>query len=99
MLGRGIICLSLSFAVLLSVSCTQMPEWAPPGEGNIAFEKLPEKDSIPLKWGKLVSTNIDPNASYLCHLWFQDENGSLRMADYDYRTNKLSLNARLITRK
>jgi hypothetical protein len=99
MLGRAIISLLLAVAVLLSLSCTKLPEWEATGEGDIAVEALPEINSIPLKWGNLVSVSTNLNQPYISWLWFQDENGSLRMVTYDMRANKFSTTARLIPRK
>jgi len=98
MLGRTIISLLLVIPVLIILSCTKMPEWTVSGEGNLAVEKLPEIDSIPLEWGNLVTVNPNPDPS-ACQLWFQDENGNLRMIVYDMRANEFMPNARLIPRK
>lgn len=98
MLGRAIICLSLALAVLL-LSCTKQPEWVGAGEGAVAVEKLPEVDSIPLEWGNLVSSNVISSQPWVCQLWFQDENGTLRLVHYDVRDNVFISNARLIPRK
>ena len=99
MFGRAIISLLLGVVFFLTLSCTKLPEWADSGEGDIATEKLQEIGSIPLKWGNLVSANLNPSRSYYCQLWFQDENGSLRTVIYDMRINKLITNGRLIPRK
>jgi hypothetical protein len=97
MLRRMGICLVLLALVLLPMSCTKLPQWE--GEqGNIAIEKLPQVDSIPLQWGKLVSvTNLGAVAHEL-ELWFEDDKGTLRMVVYDVRANRLYQNCRLIPR-
>jgi hypothetical protein len=84
--------------VLLPLSCAKLPEWSTPGKG-IAVETLPANDSIPLKWGNLVSAQNSPNMQYLFQLWFQDEQGNLRLVFYDVRSNILMTNVRHIPRR
>ena len=85
--------------VLLPLSCTKIPQWATPGQGNVAVETLPAKDSIPLKWGNLVSVTASPSVGNAFELWFQDEQGNLRMVVYDARNNILYTNVPCIPRK
>jgi hypothetical protein len=85
--------------VLLPLSCTKLPEAGAPGKGNVAFETLTTKDTVPLKWGNLVSVSTSPNMSYVFQLWLQDEEGNLRMVIYDMRANILRTDARFIPRK
>jgi len=85
----------------LSWSCTKIreSEWGKPGKGNVAFETLPATDSVPLNWGKLVSVSSSPNLPYAFQLWFQDEQGNLRMVLFDMHANILWKDARFIPRK
>lgn len=92
-------CLVIMVLVLLSISCTKMPQWATSGQGNVAIEALPAKDSIPLKWGKLVSVTASPDIRYAFVLCFQDEQSNLRMVVYDGRANAFFGNVVLIPRK
>jgi hypothetical protein len=92
-------CLVVMVLALLPLSCTKIPDWASPGQGNVAVERLPTKDSIPLKWGNLVSVTTSPGVNNAFELWFQDEQGNLRMVVYDGRTNNLYANVPFITRK
>jgi hypothetical protein len=92
-------CLVVMVLVLLLLSCTKIPQWAGPGQGNVAIETLPSKDSIPLKWGNLVSVTTSPDVKLGFELWFQDEQGNLRMVVYNLLTNSLDPNVRLIPRK
>jgi hypothetical protein len=92
-------CLVVMVLVLLVLSCTKIPQFSAAGQGTVAIEKLPAKDSIPLKWGNLVSVTVSPDAGYYFQLWFQDEQGNLRMAIYQMRTNSLSDEVRFIPRK
>jgi len=100
MLNRIEKCVLLVILVLLLLSCTKIPQWATPGQGNVAIETLPTKDSIPLKWGNLVSVTASPGGvRNVFELWFQDEQGNLRMVVYDVSTNSLYSNVPFITRK
>jgi hypothetical protein len=92
-------CLVVMVLVLLPLSCVKMPQWAGPGQGNVAMETLPTKDSIPLKWGNLVSATASPDVRYGFELWFQDEQGNLRMVIYSILTNSLDANVRFIPRR
>ncbi len=91
--------LVVTVLALLPLSCTKIPQWAGPGKGSVAMETLPSKDSIPSKWGNLVSATASPDVRYGFELWFQDEQGNLRMAVYDLLTNTLHPNARFIPRR
>ena len=92
-------CLVVMVLALLPLSCTKIPQWAGPGQGKVAIETLPTEDSIPLKWGNLVSVTTSPAARYGFELWFQDEQGNLRMVAYDMLANNLHPNVRFIPRR
>jgi hypothetical protein len=92
-------CLVVMVLVLLPFSCAKIPEWAGPGQGKVAIETVPLKDSIPLEWGNLVSVTMTTEAGYLFQLWFQDEQGNLRMVLYQMRSNTLMDQVRFIARK
>ena len=93
-------CVVVMVMALLPLSCTKIPQWAAPGQGKVAIETLPAKDSIPLKWGNLVSVTTSPGGvRNVFELWFQDEQGNLRMVVYDVSTNNLYANVPYIPRK
>jgi hypothetical protein len=92
-------CLVVMVLVLLPLSCTKIDEQAPAGQGNVAIETLPVKNSIPLEWGNLVSVTVTPEAGAFFQLWFQDEQGNLRLVLYHARTNSLMDIVRFIPRK
>ena len=99
MLSRTQKCLVVGILALFPLSCTQLPEWEPPATASGALERLPTQDSVPLKWGNLVSVSTTPGSPYMSQLWFQDEQGNLRMVNYDMRSNNLWMTARFIPRK
>jgi hypothetical protein len=79
------------------VSCTKLREPGV-GEQELVVEKLTKADSIPLKWGRLVSVSSVPGIDNWAQLWFQDDEGTIRIVPYDVSGNYLSSQARVIRR-
>ena len=97
MLLRKTICLLVVVFLLPILSCTRLDT---PPEGEIlGTEKLPALSSIPPEWGKLVSVSTTPIYEGFFQLWFQDENGKIRMVAYSARNGRLTPNAVVIPRK
>lgn len=96
---RARICLIAVGLILLHLSCARLQEELPTGEGDIVLEELPHTDSIPLSWGKLISVSSALNIPNWVQLWFQDEEGNVRMVPYSVRENRLATQARLIRRR
>jgi hypothetical protein len=90
-------CLVMCAILVLSVSCRRLGE---PGRGeqHLALEKLTQPDSIPAKWGKLVSVSSVPAFENWVQLWFQDDEGNIRVVPYNVRGNYLSSQAMVIRR-
>jgi hypothetical protein len=91
---RCFIVLTLLFG---GISCTKLGEPGV-GEHKLVIEKLTAADSIPLKWGKLVSVSSTPGINNWVQLWFQDDEGTIRTVPYDVGGNYLSRQARVIRR-
>src|SRR4030042_4235682 len=87
MLYRKTICLLVIVLLLSILSCTRL-EVAPKG-GPVGTEKLPTLDSIPLEWGKLVSVSAHASYEGYFQLWFQDENGKIRMVRFSLKERSL----------
>lgn len=86
------------FAILASgVSCTRMGEPGA-GEQTLATQDLKQMDSIPIAWGKLTSVSSVMGAENWVQLWFQDDEGIIRMVPYNVTDNLLSSQARIIPR-
>jgi hypothetical protein len=98
MISRVRVIFVVVILVLLHVSCARLAEEQPPKEGEIVMEELPHADSIPLKWGKLISVSSAADINWV-QLWFQDEESNIRMVLYNIRNNTLSKKARLFSRK
>ena len=91
----------LLVAVVLVVfcsACTKLPQGQSPKAGNVAVIKLPQTNSIPSSWGKLISAVIPADSPEWTQLWFQDEKGDLRLAFFNTKQKVLGLFGRLIPR-
>ena len=99
MLYRKVICLLVVVFLFPIVSCTRISEAPSPIAVQIGTEKLPALDSIPSDWGKLVSVTTPPSNQNFFQLWFQDENGKIRIAAYDIKNRNLYPDALVIPRK
>ena len=95
---RATRCMAALTLVLLSLSCSRLPERTP-GEGELATERLPNAGSVPSQWGSLVSVTTQPASPNRFQLWFQDEEGNVRMVLYDADGGRLVSEVRLITRQ
>ena len=84
--------------VVFQLSCTKLRP-KPTEEGTLPVTSLNQTNSIPSDWGKLISTTISPDFTYLVLLWFQDEKGDIHLASYDMRKNKLLPDAIVIRRQ
>ena len=83
--------------VLISLSCTKLPEAGTPG--RMAVQDLPPSLAVvPLEWGSLVAASpmAGANASAL---WFQDDSGTVRLVAYDHETLQLWPQAKVIRRR
>lgn len=86
--------------VLAPLACTKLPQRGTPGEaGQVGVETLPSTDSIPMAWGHLVSVTPDPGGSNAFRLWFENDQGEIRILGYDNVTWKLWRRALVLRRK
>ena len=98
MLSRLIICLFTLLLSLVPLSCTKIAESPTVEGGDITIGKLPYLDSIPVNWGRLVSVSRLTDFN-VYQLWFQDEDGTVRIAFYNLDTNRFLPKVRQIARK
>ena len=84
----------------LSVSCTRLPrEGAPGAAGGLAVESLEDAVSVPSEWGHLIDVIQHPSLEQITWLWFQDDEGTIRIVWYNTRTSRLSTEATVIHRR
>ena len=82
---------------LLGLSCTRLPQG-----GNVAVETvqtLQDLGSVPAAWGNLVSAGVDPNSPQITRLFFQDEEGTIRVVFYDSQLSQLRPRVGVIRRQ
>jgi hypothetical protein len=89
--GKSIAVLLL---ILAPLSCARLPG---PIESDELVEALPGVTPVPAAWGDLISVT-DKGASWY-QLWFQDDQGTVRMVRYDIRNRSLMPEAELIPRQ
>ncbi len=99
MLRRAAIYFLVIASVLLTFSCARLPEEPTPEKGDVAKEAIPQVDSIPTQWGKLISVSSVAQYSNWVQLWFQDDKGHVRMVPYSIQLNKFHNNFTLFRRK
>ncbi len=74
---------------LLCLSCTRLPRQA---SGTVAVEMvqtLQDLGSVPAAWGNLVSAGVDAISPQITRLFFQDEEGAIRVVFYDSQFSQL----------
>jgi len=99
MFHRKVIWLLVVAFLFPIISCTRISEAPNQKAVQLAAEKLPALDSITLEWGKLVSVTTTARYQDLYQLWFQDENGKIRVAGFDIKDSCLIPVATVIPRK
>jgi len=99
MLRSAMICMVMVVLVFLSSSCAKLPDGTTEAQGMMAREDLPELDSIPLAWGKLVSVSNERAFENWVQLWFEDEAGTLRVVPYSVQNERFAGHAVVIRRK
>jgi len=99
MFHRKVICLLMVVFLFPIISCTRISEAPSQKAVQLGTEILPALDSIPLEWGKLVSVTTTQKYRDFFQLWFQDENGKIRVAGFDIENRSLIPNVTVIPRK
>jgi len=94
---RVVTCLALAALLLLS-GCEKLAEKPVEERGDIAYVHLVAKDKIPASWGRLVSVSNSADFGHIFQLWFEDAEGSVRVAFYNVRSNEFQDEGRLIPR-
>ncbi len=86
-MNRLLGCALVLAIALVGVSCTELPASMPAAEeGILATERrLPDARSIPAEWGDLVSVTHSDRWEHAFQLWFENDEGTIRMAVYDSR--------------
>jgi hypothetical protein len=83
----------------MPLSCTKLDQVTTIGTGTLEMQELPSDGSIPLEYGNLISVSSLDQYPTMVQLWFQDEQGDLRMVQYSFRYNHFKKLSYLISRK
>lgn len=97
MIRRCAMLFVLSLLLLAGLSCARLGEPGA-GEQKLALEKLSQSDTIPAKWGKVVSVSSVAGQADWAQIWLQDDEGTIRIVPYNVSANYLSSQARVIRR-
>lgn len=82
--------------ILVSLSCARLPSPRGPIETD-ELVVLPGVKPVPATWGNLISVTDKDEFRY--QLWFQDDQGTIRMVRYDVRYQSLLPEVRLVPRQ
>jgi hypothetical protein len=89
-----------AFLFAFLVSCTKLPESQAPLPITLAkfgMETLKLDDTIPLKWGNLISvSNVNP---VWVRMFFQDKEGNVYLVWYNINENKFQEEYRVLKRR
>ena len=83
---------------LLCMSCTRLPQ-RQEADGNVAVETLQNLGSVPAEWGNLVSASTHPINMQTMRLFFEDDEGTIRVVVYDAQLLRLWPNVGVIRRQ
>ena len=62
--------------ILISISCQRIN---PPPKGGLEMIKISDLKGIPSDYGSLISVTTQPRAPNWAQLWFQDDDGTIRL--------------------
>ena len=81
--------------ILVSLSCARLPETGPIESDEVVV--VPSVKPVPAAWGNLIS--VTDKSTFQFQLWFQDDQGTVRMVRYDVRNRSLLPEAEMIPRQ
>jgi hypothetical protein len=99
MTGKAFICLTVLTTLLVGLSCAKLPEKPAKEDGTVVLVELAHQDAIPADWGEAFAVSSDANNPNWLQLWFRAEDGTVRMASYNLRTNILEDDAVIFQRR
>ena len=80
------------------ISCSRVEEFKPGTKGNLKMVELKKLDAIPLKYGSVVGTTANQEYSDWGHLWFEDDDGTIRVVSVNFVHQIIHKNVTLISR-
>ncbi len=89
--------LVLLLVVLLSFSCARLPKWERE-PGMLAVQMLEDEQSVPAEWGQPAAVSESPSGR-ITRVWYQGEDGTIRMVRFNNVRGRLQLGLWVIRRK
>lgn len=91
--------LFISLILLLSafplISCSRVQA---PAQGELKTVKLKKLDAIPLEYGSLFGVTANPEFPRWAQLWFEDDDGTIRVVSVGFFDRKILENVTVIPR-
>ena len=90
--------LVLLLVVLLPFSCARLPESAKREPGMLAVERLEDEQSVWSEWGQPAAVS-ELGSGRITRVWYQGEDGTIRMVRLNNARGRLELALWVIRRK
>ncbi len=90
--------LMIVLTAFLLVSCSRVQDIGEPTKGELKEVKLEKLDGIPAEYGALVGVTANPQYHSWAQLWFQDDNGTIRVVSVGFFDQKVAENVTVIPR-
>ena len=90
--------LIIVLTAFLLVSCSRVQDIGKLTEGKLKRVKLEKLDGIPAEYGALVGVTANPQYHRFAQLWFQDDNGTIRVVSVGFFDQKMLENVTVIPR-
>ncbi len=84
--------------VLLSFSCARLPESPKREPGMLAVQMLEDEQSVWAEWGQPAAVSESPSGR-ITRVWYQGEDGTIRMVRLNNVRGRLGLGVWVIRRK
>ena len=91
----------LIFVILITlitlplISCARVQETA---KGELKTVKLKKLDAIPIEYGSLAGVTADTEFPKWAQLWFEDDDGTIRVVSVEFLDQKVNENVTVIPR-
>ena len=90
MCGQLLNTVTVLVLVASAAGCTRLPPERQPGmRGSLPVESLDDSLTIPAEWGTLAAVDHDPSDRAHTRLWFEDEEGTIRLVAYNRHGSRL----------
>ena len=90
--------LMIVLTAFILVSCSRVQDIGETAKGELKEVKLEKLDGIPAEYGALVGVTANPQYHRYAQLWFQDDNGTIRVVSVGFFDQKVVENVTVIPR-